>query len=73
MGIAEPTRSELLRMAHVTEGYLQKWLAWYASHDRFGPGWAVTHIRDGAPAPRSRRDRQPAGRRAYLAWAANSQ
>ena len=38
LGIGEPTRSQLLRLAHVTERYLAGWLAWYRSQDRLGRG-----------------------------------
>jgi hypothetical protein len=68
LGIAEPTRSELLRLGHVTERYLKRWLAWYESQEGLGPGWVVTQMRQGAAAPASRRERAAAERRRYLAW-----
>jgi hypothetical protein len=68
LGIGEPTRSELLGLAHVTEAYLEGWLAWYGSQERLGPGWVVTQIRQGAAPPPSRRERDAAARRRYLAW-----
>jgi hypothetical protein len=68
LGIGEPTRSKLLRMAHVTHRYLEDWLAWYESQDRLGTGWVVTQIRDGAAPPPSQRKGEAADRRRYLAW-----
>jgi hypothetical protein len=68
LGVREPTRSELLRLAHVTHRYLKRWLAWYESQESLGTGLVVTQIRHGVSAPRSRRRRAAAGRRGYLAW-----
>jgi hypothetical protein len=86
LGIVEPTRSELLGLAHVTEPYLEGWLAWYESQEGLGGpaalGLAVLrpwrntagHVRAwrvracGAGAPASRREREAAERRGYLAW-----
>jgi hypothetical protein len=72
LGIVEPTRSQLLRLAHVTERYLEGWLAWYESQDGLGPGWVVTQIRQAAAPPESRREREAAARRRYLEWGGHS-
>jgi hypothetical protein len=67
LGIMEPTRSELLRMAHVTESYLQTWLGWYESPEGLGTGCVVTRIRHGVAARAWGREWEAAARQRCLA------
>jgi hypothetical protein len=68
MGVVEPTRSELLRLEHVTEAYLLAWRAWYEHQTGLGIGWVITQVRAAADPPGDRQVHGHAERQRYLEW-----
>jgi len=68
MGVAEPTRSGLLDLEHVTESYLSAWRAWFDGQEELGIGWVITQIRQGIEPPETREESERAERQRYLEW-----
>lgn len=68
MGIAEPTRSRLMELEHVTGAYLSAWRAWFESQDELGIGWVIMQMRQGVEPPESREQGKRAERQRYLEW-----
>lgn len=68
MGVAEPTRSRLLDLEHVTEEYLSAWRAWFESQDELGVGWVITQMQQGIEPPESQEQSERAERQRYLEW-----
>lgn len=69
MGVAEPTRSRLVELEHVTEAYLEAWRSWFDSQSELGIGWVITQIRAEAQPPEGAhegRRRDSEGR--YAKW-----
>lgn len=68
MGVAEPTRSELLRLDWTNGPYLTEWQEWLQSQGAMGVGWVITQIRAGAEPPATRQVSAQAERQRYLEW-----
>lgn len=68
MGVAEPTRSRLLALEHVTEEYLTAWRAWFDGQDELGVGWVITQMKQAIEPPETREQSERAERQRYLEW-----